>query len=151
MYTLLPERLNVGLALLLTAAMYKLVIAGMLPEVSYLTLLDKYILYNCLVIIAFLVDTAIMALFESMDDYSDVGMYAVLGMWTLAQLMFMLRTIVWHRDQVDQEEEPKPMRTPGRILRNKTSQLGWLTRQLTKQRSLKADSSRQGNEQNVRL
>lgn len=38
------DRLSITLTLLLTAVAYKLVVAGDLPNISYLTLLDKYVL-----------------------------------------------------------------------------------------------------------
>jgi len=38
------ERLNLSLTMMLTSAAYKLVVADRLPEVAYLTLLDKYVL-----------------------------------------------------------------------------------------------------------
>ena len=114
------DRIGVGLTLLLTAAMYKLVIADMLPEVAYLTLIDKYTLASCLVITTFLLECACWTA-RFMDDahsndhelLADLGMYFVAGLWLFVQLFFVVISFmrvrasrdVTERFTVDSESE----------------------------------------------
>lgn len=55
------DRLGIALTLVLTAAAYKLAISGMVPTVSYLTLLDKYILEQAGIISLVTLENVLMA------------------------------------------------------------------------------------------
>ena len=81
-------RLSVTLTLLLTLVAYKLVISAELPAVSYLTILDKYILVCILLLVAVTVESAVSSAVasEALDR-------AVLG---LMGALFVLLLVVYY-------------------------------------------------------
>ena len=59
-----PMRITYSVTILLTSATYKLFVSAQLPAISYLTLLDKYILYSFMLQAAFIWVSVILAFFR---------------------------------------------------------------------------------------
>ncbi|EOD03987.1 hypothetical protein EMIHUDRAFT_259773, partial [Emiliania huxleyi CCMP1516] len=86
------DRIATQLALLLTAAAYKLAITAMVPAVSYLTLLDRYIGEQCLYLMVVTIVTSLFGMrsgpipivhdVELLGHEADLySLYLLLGMW----------------------------------------------------------------------
>jgi hypothetical protein len=109
------DRISVGITLLLTAAAYKYAITSMVPQISYLTMLDKYVLL-CTVFIFFLVlESGIVGRIATIEgsfwqevmmletgDTEDVRMliavdvdakacYTMMGLFAIFQLVYFWR------------------------------------------------------------
>ena len=91
------DRIATQLALLLTAAAYKLAITAMVPAVSYLTLLDRYIGEQCLYLMVVTIVTSLFGMrsgpipivhdVELLGHEADLySLYLLLGMWFVLQL-----------------------------------------------------------------
>ena len=99
------DRLGVGLTLILTAAAYKFAIATMVPSISYLTLLDKYVLQQAGIIVLITFEHAIFAflagplkkleanwdgeVIENLEHYFELldkmAMFVILVIWVINQ------------------------------------------------------------------
>jgi len=76
------DRVAVNLTLLLTSVAYKLVVVSSLPQLSYLTVLDKYTLFSSLVICTvFAVDTVL-------QPYEKIVLPLVIGGWCVGSLIY---------------------------------------------------------------
>jgi len=62
------DRLSVTLTLLLTAVAFKFVVSQSLPTISYLTLLDKYVLSGLVFLCCMAIQNAVVAVIPSPDD-----------------------------------------------------------------------------------
>jgi hypothetical protein len=73
----LADKLSVSLTLLLTAAAYKIVVSSSLPQISYLTIFDRYVL-SCsfFLVLTVIVNVIDNALVEHME-----ARYATIGGW----------------------------------------------------------------------
>jgi hypothetical protein len=92
------DRLSVTLTLMLTAVAYKFIVASALPQVSYLTSLDTYVLVCFLFLFLITVENvawpAITASFAGEEPFDEVYiMVFYLGSFTLYNLAYMTR--VW--------------------------------------------------------
>ena len=86
------ERLSVSLTLLLTAVAFKFVVAGSLPPVSYMTILDRYI-FSCFIFI-FLVTVEISvaswaANKENWDKFERYSIYVAIALFILMHAWFL--------------------------------------------------------------
>lgn len=91
------DRLSITLTLLLTAVAYKFVVASAIPQVSYLTLLDKYIslcfAFLCLII----TENALFPFFETRPGWAVTGTHelyvflGLIGLFTLINLVWFMR------------------------------------------------------------
>ena len=91
------DRLSITLTLLLTAVAYKFVVASAIPQVSYLTLLDKYISlcfgFLCLII----TENALFPFFETRPGWAVTGTHelyvflGLIGLFTLINLVWFMR------------------------------------------------------------
>ena len=85
------NRIDVGVALLLTAVAFKLVTSNMTPEVAYLTLLDRYVGVSSIIIFlavgAAAVAGEIDATFDRAAAWSLLGLWAVLHFWFAARVL----------------------------------------------------------------
>lgn len=83
----LSDRVAVNLTLLLTSVAYKLVVAASLPQLSYLTVLDKYTLFSSLII------CAVFAADSTLQSHGVAAMLlAALWCWgSLGYAVFCLR------------------------------------------------------------
>ncbi len=61
----LADRMSVNLTLLLTAVAFKFVVSQSLPHISYLTLLDKYVLTSFVMLFFVVVENVAASLLES--------------------------------------------------------------------------------------
>lgn len=97
-----PDRLSVTLTLLLTGVAYKFVVASSLPQISYMTLLDKYVcicfLYICGVLVENVVYPAMVARYGqtniAREVYICVGFLVIFGLMNLvwgAHIYYNLR------------------------------------------------------------
>ncbi len=95
--TQLNDRLSVILTMVLTSVAFKYVVAGYLPKVSYLTLLDKYVLISFVVLGITAVQNAIVFR-KSMDDDVDmdalergdrVFVSVIAGIWIIVNLSIL--------------------------------------------------------------
>ncbi|EOD20979.1 hypothetical protein EMIHUDRAFT_101680 [Emiliania huxleyi CCMP1516] len=74
------ERLSVAFTLLLTMAAYKITVAGMIPQVSYETLLDQFLLYNFFLLVAMAIASAVLPqVGQEAEDFADRVCLALLG------------------------------------------------------------------------
>ena len=93
------DRLSVTLTLMLTAVAYKFIVASALPQVSYLTSLDTYVLVCFLFLFLISVENvawpAITASFAGEEPFDEVYiMVFYLGSFTLYNLAYMVRAWV---------------------------------------------------------
>lgn len=86
------DRISFLIVLLLTAVAYQFAISNDLPTVSYLTLMDKYILQTFFFIFAMLIETAIALKFEleTLDLYCN---YIFWSIFAIVQILFLIYTI----------------------------------------------------------
>ena len=95
------DRLQQNYALLLTAVAYKLVTAQMLPTVSYLTLLDKFVAFETLIILLSCFEGAFAEGVEISNGFNSGGhftvggenfdkgaMWACVGLWIFSHAYF---------------------------------------------------------------
>ena len=80
------DRLSITLTLVLTAVAYKYVIAQQLPAISYLTLMDKYVLFSFFLLGVGVVENVIVKWISKDDstraDYVDWIYFATAtGVW----------------------------------------------------------------------
>lgn len=87
---LVDGRLSVTLTLLLTAVAYKLIISDLVPNVAYLTLLDKYVL-GCFLFLALLtVEVTFVGWIDALRDYDDAFLTALAVTFVGGQLFWIL-------------------------------------------------------------
>lgn len=72
------DRLSVTVTLLLTAVAFKFVVSSSLPTISYLTLLDKYVLWSLIFQCLMVVQNAVAVIFQK-RNISDIFDYACMG------------------------------------------------------------------------
>ncbi|PIK52444.1 putative gamma-aminobutyric acid receptor subunit gamma-2 isoform X2 [Apostichopus japonicus] len=72
------DRLSVTVTLLLTAVAFKFVVSSNLPTISYLTLLDKYVLWSLVFQCLMVVQNAVAVVFYK-HDMSDIFDYICMG------------------------------------------------------------------------
>lgn len=89
----LNDRMSVVLTLLLTAVAFKYVVSSYLPKVTYLTLLDKYILSSLILIFCTAAENAFVYLGREGDgaqevDYIAAAIYG--SLWLLLNVGFLL-------------------------------------------------------------
>ena len=84
------DRLAHGVALLLTIVAFKFVIAGRLPLLSYLTLLDKYVMWSFTFIFGLCAEaTAVHYVVDADPDFDETPfIYFFLGLFVFAQGVF---------------------------------------------------------------
>jgi hypothetical protein len=105
------DRASISLTLLLTAVAYKLVTAGMVPAISYLTLLDKFVSANILLMLVFVLESGIANELHDMGyDYRErlsimflmiiwLGIHA----WFVADAMATRRRLRAEREERDED------------------------------------------------
>ena len=104
------DRLSVSLALVLTAAAYKSSIASMVPTISYLTLVDKYVLSQGLLIMLVALLSCVIGMVSGRGSLAilfperdltvpaltnGIAILVLFGMWCVCQLLFFF-TWIWH-------------------------------------------------------
>jgi len=109
-YNATADRLSVSLALVLTAAAYKSSIASMVPTISYLTLVDKYVLSQGLLIMLVALQNCLMGMVSGGGSLAilfpendltvpalanGIAILVLFGMWCVCQLWFFF-TWIWH-------------------------------------------------------
>ena len=98
------HRAQMALTLVLTTVAYKMVIANKLPPVSYLTLMDKYTLWNAFFVIVVaiqsrLLDTKIWPIDHSSETTGQadrIFYFCSAGAWALMQLCFIAVSVRRH-------------------------------------------------------
>ena len=68
----IPDRLSISLTLVLTTAAYKFAVAALVPQLSYMTMLDSYLLANWMIIVLISFAGGTVGLFTS-EDYDSMG------------------------------------------------------------------------------
>merc|ERR1712060_192938 len=95
------DRLSVSLALVLTAVAYKLTIAANIPQVNYLTLLDRYVVLCFLFITMAAVENSVMPFMCPdivPDDRSTCKPDTVIGaLWLFGWLSCSIWYVLWCR------------------------------------------------------
>ena len=85
-----PDRLSISLSLLLTTAAYKFAVSTMVPAISYLTLLDKYVLGSSCFIVLIILESAIVgriaAVAEQRQSAEDIEFVLVVLLYALFML-----------------------------------------------------------------
>jgi hypothetical protein len=84
----ITDRLSISLTLLLTAAAYKFAISTMIPAISYLTMLDRYVLVCTGVIFAIVLESAV--LYKAAESDPKAARNADLGTATVLFGLFMI-------------------------------------------------------------
>jgi len=92
------DRLALSLTLVLTAAAYKFVVAGMVPALGYLTMLDGFVMWCSFFIFAIVIENAVMS-DERMEGYDGHAMAAVACLFCLTNLYYVLHVLwlLWQR------------------------------------------------------
>eukprot|EP00808_Paulinella_micropora_P011255 g7706.t1 len=92
------DRTSITLTMMLTTVAYKYLIAGNLPNISYLTLIDTYCLFNLLIQVAFVVWTIVFGIIsieageEANYEFPPWLMFATfMGIWVGLHLLGMFR------------------------------------------------------------
>ena len=102
-----PERLDYGVTLTLTLVAYKFAVGSTMPEVTYLTMLDKFELWCTFVVLLFVLESGVLGFVahpdamelndEDMDDHPHIRTAdrishgALFLLWMVGQLWFL-----WH-------------------------------------------------------
>jgi len=97
------DRIAVSLTLLLTAAAYRFAITTMVPAVSYLTMLDKYVLACSIFIIIMVIESGFVALLARKDEKAaeDVESATMIGLVVLVGVfhaLFALQ-VMWKKNK----------------------------------------------------
>ena len=95
-YTDSPDRLSITLTLVLTAAAYKFAVSSLVPTISYLTLLDYYVLFSWLVIMLNGFEGGFVGLISNEDQgrqWDQIFMYMIGGLWIALHLGFAWKII----------------------------------------------------------
>ena len=90
------KRLSVSLTLLLTVVAFKNFVSSILPKVSYLTLLDKYVLFNVAFIFFVAVENAVVGKVKSNKDkekYDLAFQHASIILYILYQTVFVILSV----------------------------------------------------------
>ena len=102
------DRASISLTLLLTAVAYKLVTAGMVPAISYLTLLDKFVSACIMLMLLLLVESGItneLIVLEVLGwrPKNERGFIQLLfGVWVLVNVWFGAQSFMTQRGLVSQ-------------------------------------------------
>jgi hypothetical protein len=110
------DRLAVSITLMLAAVAFRFVIESMLPKVTYLTLMDYYIMVGFLALSLLICENAIVGISHvgAVAKYIDYGFGVVFGlMWTIIHVVAVIclarkdfLRISWEEmDRIDQEED----------------------------------------------
>lgn len=85
----LADRLSVTITLLLTLTAYKIVAANSVPDVPYLTLLDKYVV-GCYLFSALIAgqNGAASVLLTDDEQFNLISGLVLLGLWVLFNLAY---------------------------------------------------------------
>ncbi|XP_065669946.1 cys-loop ligand-gated ion channel [Hydra vulgaris] len=86
------KRLSVSLTLLLTVVAFKNFVSSILPKVSYLTLLDKYVLINVGFIFLVSISNAVIGKLDR-PEYDFAFMFVLIGLYTLFQSIFLFMSL----------------------------------------------------------
>jgi len=85
------DRLSISLVLLLTAVAFKYVVSEKLPNVNYLTLMDKYVLVSELFLIAVVgldaYDGGFFVLQKNSPNFDVVAPWVLFGLWIAFQIV----------------------------------------------------------------
>ncbi|XP_038057953.1 gamma-aminobutyric acid receptor subunit beta-like [Patiria miniata] len=90
------DRLSVTVTLLLTAVAFKYVVSQSLPTISYLTLLDKYVLCGLILQCLIVSQNAMASLFdtESLPLFDILSICVLAALVCLVQIVFMLASVI---------------------------------------------------------
>ena len=91
------DKLSVCLTLLLTAVAFKFVVSGSLPPVSYLTILDKYVLSCILFIFLITIVNSVAGLISNKTDLKSFlwySFYAAVGLFVIMHAIFGVMSVV---------------------------------------------------------
>ena len=87
----MESRLSISLTLLLTTAAYKFTISTMVPAISYLTLLDKYVLCSSCFIVLMILESAVVgriaAVAEQRQSAQDIESVLAVLLYTIFVLL----------------------------------------------------------------
>lgn len=89
------KRLSVSLTLLLTVVAFKNFVSSILPKVSYLTLLDKYVLFNVAFIFLVAIENAVVGKVgeDEQDKYDSAFLLVSIVVYVLYQTVFIIASI----------------------------------------------------------
>lgn len=91
------DRLSVTLTLLLTAVAFKFVVAQSLPTISYLTLLDKYVLSGLIFLGFMAIENAVAAVIPNPDDqkmFDRICLYIGIGCFLCIHVVAVVLVVV---------------------------------------------------------
>lgn len=95
------DRLSVTLTLLLTAVAFKFVVSQSLPTISYLTLLDKYVLCGLLFLGCMAIENAVAAALildsAAQKKFDRICLYVGIGCFVCIHVVFLVFVIVKSR------------------------------------------------------
>eukprot|EP01084_Bolivina_argentea_P318433 552228_1 len=112
----IADRLSVTVTLMLAAVAYRFIVTQMLPKVSYLTIMDYYILLGFVSVMVLIAENAIAGV-QSLDKYGaaiDLWCAILFGaMWLIVHIIALvallrnecLRVSWTDMDKIDQEED----------------------------------------------
>lgn len=97
-------RLSVSVALVLAAAAYKVVLAQMLPAISYVTMLDNYVMWCCFFLFLTVVENGVMSIQER-RAYDGLVFGLLASVFALTTLFYALKVfkLAWWRNRQREE------------------------------------------------
>eukprot|EP00966_Prymnesium_polylepis_P248373 5742394-Prymnesium_polylepis.1 len=90
-------RLSITLTLVLTAAAYKFAVSSMVPTISYLTLLDKYVLFSWVVIMLNAFEGGFVRELDNPTRCDRIFMWTILSCWLAMHILFAWRVVCFYR------------------------------------------------------
>ncbi|XP_071788742.1 gamma-aminobutyric acid receptor subunit beta-3-like isoform X1 [Asterias amurensis] len=137
------DRLSVTVTLLLTAVAFKYVVSQSLPTISYLTLLDKYVLCGLILQCLIVSQNAMISLAESADRplFDVLSICVLAGLVLLVQAIFVFASMIKSRritnllqrytkqytdlcDQINQSWQARQLQMKEREKEKKTEEFG---------------------------
>jgi hypothetical protein len=105
------DRASISLTLLLTAVAYKLVTAGMVPAISYFTLLDKFVTMNVMLMLGLVLESG--ASNELVTNgwmgwrpkNERVSIQLCFGVWVVIHIWFIMDARMTHRRAIKDAKE----------------------------------------------
>jgi len=88
------DRLVTSLTMVLTAVTYKFVVAGEIPQISYLTLLDRYVSFSFISVCLISVENALYPVYSKDFGLEQAVLWAMFGLYTTINILWALG--VWY-------------------------------------------------------
>jgi len=128
------DRASISLTLLLTAVAYKLVTAGMVPTISYLTLLDKFVSACIMLMLALVLEVGFtneltrLGLMEWTGKNERITVWLCFSVWELIHVWFAAKAYRTRRELLEERAKREVDHLQEEESRGKTYQRGVIQR-----------------------